>query len=568
MLKRPAFANHYHRWDSNRHQRLFDFEVLIEMSIFLFLNGNIYTMDAMLPRAQAMAIDTGSGHILAVGDNDEVRRAGDRQSELVDLRGKTVLPGFIDAHMHLIYAAYRSHNIDAETCSSEDEVANLVRQRAAQTPAGQWIQGGRWNKNVWPDQQFPTKASLDSAAPEHPVALSSKDGHLLWVNSLALQRAGITVETPEPPNGAILRDGAGEPTGILQEEGATSLVYDIIDKRDPVLTRHLVQGKLKELQQVGLTTIHDIEESDALNLFQQLREEGALGVRVNMILPRHMLPELRDLGLRAGFGDDMLHLGGIKIFADGTLGSQTAAMLDGFEGNPGNRGILVLPEQEMKETVSVAAELGMSIVIHAIGDRAAHVALNSFEQAQRHLADTQTTKAPRLRYRLEHVQLITPEDLERMHRLGVVASVQPYHAVADRDIAERYWGRRHRHAYAYHTMQQMGIPLALGSDAPVETFDPMRILYAATMRNDPATSQQRPPWLPDQALPVTQAIWDYTMGAAYAGAEEDSKGSLTVGKLGDAVVLREDILSVPQERMSENGVQATILGGKVVFGEV
>ncbi len=538
------------------------------MSTILFLNGNIYTMDAAQPRAQALAIDTMSGRILAVGDNDEVRHVGDRHAELVDLRGKTLLPGFIDAHIHLAYTAYRSYYVNGGTCLSEDEVANLVRQRATQTPIGQWIQGGQWNKNVWPGEQFPTKASLDSAAPEHPVALASKDGHLLWVNSLALQRAGITAETSDPSNGAILRDSAGEPTGILQEESATSLVYDIIDRRDPTLTRHLVQGKLKELQQSGLTTIHDMEGSDTLTLFQQLREEGALGMRVHMILPRKMLPELRELGLRTGFGDDMLRLGGIKIFADGTLGSQTAAMLDGFEGNPDNRGILVLPEREMNETVSAASELGMSIAIHAIGDRAAHVALNSFEQAQRHLDETQITKAPRLRYRLEHVQLITPEDLERMRRLGVVASVQPYHAVTDRDIAERYWGKRHRRAYAYRTMQQMGIPLALGSDAPVETFDALNIIYAATTRNDPATAQQRPPWLPDQALPVAQAIWDYTMGAAYAGAEEDSKGSLTVGKLGDAVVLREDILAVPQEKMSENRVQATILGGNVVFGEV
>ncbi len=409
---------------------------------------------------------------------------------------------------------------------------------------------------------------MDNAAPEHPVALTSKDGHLLWVNSLALQRAGITAETPKPTNGAILRDSTGEPTGILQEEGATSLVYDIIDRHDPALTRHLVQAKLKELQQSGLTTIHDIEKSDALNLFQRLHEEGSLGMRVHMILPHKMLPELRELGLRTGFGDDMLRLGGIKIFADGTLGSQTAAMLDSFEGIPGNHGILVLPEQEMNETVSAAAELGMSIAIHAIGDRAAHVALNSFEQAQRHLDELQTTKAPRLRYRLEHVQMITPEDLERMCHLGVVASVQPYHAVADRDIAERYWGKRHRRAYAYRTMQLMGIPLALGSDAPVETFDPLHILYAATTRNDPTPAQQRPPWLPDQSLPMAQAIWDYTMGAAYAGAEEDSKGSLTVGKLGDAIVLREDILSVPQEKMNENRVQATILGGNVVFGEI
>src|SRR6266516_869684 len=290
------------------------------MSIILFLDGNIYTMDARQPRAQAIAIDTNSGRILAVGDNDEVRRIGDRHAEQVDLRGKTVLPGFIDAHIHLMYAAYRSYYIDAGTCSSEDEVANLVRQRATQTPIGQWIQGGQWNKNVWPGEQFPTKASLDYASPEQPVARVSKDGDLLWVNSLALQRASITAETSEPSNGAILRDNTGEPTGILQEEGATSLVYDIIDRRDPALTRHLVQEKLKELQQAGITTIHDIEESDALNLFQQLHEEGALGVRVHMILPRNMLPELRELGLRAGFGDDILRLGGIKIFADGTRG--------------------------------------------------------------------------------------------------------------------------------------------------------------------------------------------------------------------------------------------------------
>jgi len=265
----------------------------------------------------------------------------------------------------------------------------------------------------------------------------------------------------------------------------------------------------------------------------------------------------------------MLRLGGIKIFADGTLGSQTAAMLESFEGSPNNYGILTLSEQEMNETVSTAAEMGLSIAIHAIGDRAAHVALNSIEKAQQYLANNSATSRDLsgLRYRVEHVQLITPEDLERMHRLGVVASVQPFHAVADRDIAERYWGKRHRHAYAYRTMQQMGIPLALGSDAPVETFDPLRILYAATTRRDNATPR-RPPWLPDQALPIAEALWGYTLGPAYAGAEEKRKGSLTAGKLGDAVVLRENILDVPQEKMPENGVQATILGGKIVYGEV
>jgi predicted amidohydrolase YtcJ len=487
---------------------------------------------------------------------------------LVDLGGKAVLPGFIDAHIHLLSTAYQSHYIDAVDCASEDEVVELVRQRVVQTPIGQWIQGGRWFKDAWPGQQFPTKASLDAAAPQHPVALWSKDGHLLWVNSLALQRADITAQTPDPVNGAILRDGEGEPIGILQEEEATNLIYKIIDKSDPVLTRHLVQRSLQELLKAGITTIHDIEGSDALDLFQQLRDENKLGVRVQMILPRQVLPELKALGLRAGFGDDRLRLAGIKIFADGTLGSQTAAMLESFEGSPGNRGILSIPETAMMEIVSTAAELGLSIAIHAIGDRAVRVALNSIERTQQRLADAHMQQTiARLRSRIEHAQLVAPEDMERMRRLGVVASVQPFHAVADRDLAERYWGRRYKRAYAYRTMQEMGIPLAFGSDAPVETFDPLRILYAASQRNDTATPE-RPAWQPEQALSLTQALWSYTLGTAYAGSEERNKGSLTPGKLGDAVVLREDMLNIDASKLCENGIQTTIIGGNIVYGEL
>jgi predicted amidohydrolase YtcJ len=541
---------------------------MASMSTIIYLNGTIYTMDAAQPRARAMAVDTLSGRILVVGEEDEVRRVGGRDRELVDLRGRAVLPGFIDAHIHLLCAAYRSYDIDAANCTSEDEVVELVRRRAVHTPPGQWIQGGRWYKDIWPSQQFPTKASLDAVAPQHPVALWSKDGHLLWVNSLALQHAGVTAQTPDLANGAILRDDMGEPTGILQEEEATDLVAKIIDKNDPVLTRHLVQYSLHELLQAGITTIHDIEDSEALDAFQQLHAENKLGVRVQMILPRQVLSELKALGLRAGFGDDMLRLAGIKIFADGTLGSQTAAMLEDFEGSPGSRGILSVPEATMMETVSTAAELGLNIAIHAIGDRAVRSALNSIERTQQRLADANMQQTiARLRYRIEHAQLVAPEDLERMRRLGVVASVQPFHAVADRDLAERYWGQRSKRAYAYRTMQDMGIPLALGSDAPVETFDPLSILYAAIQRNDP-TTPDRPAWMPEQALSVTQALWAYTLGAAYASGEEHNKGSLTLGKLGDAVVLREDILNIEPDKIRENGVQATMVGGKIVYGEI
>ncbi len=537
------------------------------MSIMTYVNGTIYTMDAVLPRAQAIAIETESGRILAVGTNDEVRRVGiaGKGRHVVDLHGKTMLPGFIDAHIHVLDAAYRSYYIDAEGCNSAEEVAALVRERTAQTPVGQWILGGHWDKNLWPGQQFPTRGMLDAVAPAHPVALWSKDGHLLWVNSLALQRAGITADTAQPENGAILHDADGVPTGVLQEEGATNLVYRVIDRSDPTLNRVLLRRILGELQRLGITTIHDIEGETSLELFREMRDEGTLGVRVQMLLPRTLLPRLPELGITNG-EHDLLRIGGIKIFADGTLGSQTAAMLESFEGTPGNYGILSTPEREMLDNVRVAARLGVTIAIHAIGDRAARVALNAIEYAHTMLAQDGVAAAslPHLRYRLEHVQLIAPEDLQRMRRLGVVASIQPFHAVADRDIAERYWGPRHRHAYAYRTMLAAGIPIALGSDAPVETFDPLRILYAATVRRDPHLP--RPPWMPDQALPVADALWGYTLGAAYAGAEEERKGSLSVGKLGDAVVLREDILGLAQEKIYENGVQATILGGNLVYG--
>ncbi len=537
------------------------------MTTILYLNGNIYTMDAAQPRARAMAIDDIQGRIVAIGTNDEVRRVGGQHTQIVDLKGKTVVPGFIDAHIHLLHTAHMQNRINARNATSESEVAELVRARASQTPSGQWIQGGQWDQNLWTNTRFPSKASLDAAAPTHPVALSSKDGHLLWVNSLALQRANITAETPQPETGNILRDGSSEPTGVLQEEGATSLVFNVIGSSDPGMNRTLIERTMAQLQRNGITTIHDIEGDTSLHLFQELRNEGKLGVRVQMILPRQMLPQLRTQGIN-NEESDLLRVGGIKIFADGTLGSQTAAMLESFEESPGNYGILTTPEQEMLDAVEDATEMGLTIAIHAIGDRAAKVALDAIERAQMLMAEQGTPEDAHsgLRYRLEHVQLIAPEDLQRMRRLGVIASIQPFHAVADRDIAERYWGKRHRHAYAYRTMHDLGIPLAMGSDAPVERFDPLSILYAATVRSDPNT--QRPPWLPDQALNVPDALWGYTLGAAYAGAEEQYKGSLTVGKLGDAVVLREDILHVPQEKLSENGVQATILGGRIVYGEL
>jgi predicted amidohydrolase YtcJ len=293
--------------------------------------------------------------------------------------------------------------------------------------------------------------------------------------------------------------------------------------------------------------------------------QGALATRVLLYIPRKWLPNALALGLQAGFGDDLLRFGGVKLFMDGALGPQTAAMLDPYEGQSGNCGLLTLDDAETQRLVTEAAQGGLGIAIHAIGDRAVKTALDGIEASLRSAAqgDQRTMAARRLR--LEHVQLARQEDMERMARLGVVASVQPFHAVVDRDMAEKHWGTRHKRAYAYQALRESGVRLALGSDVPVDTNDPLRILHAAVVRRDDATPD-RPSWTPQQALTLSQAVWGYTVGAAYAGGQEAHQGSIEPGKLADLVVLEEDPFTTSAERIAGAEIAATIVGGKIVHG--
>lgn len=321
---------------------------------------------------------------------------------------------------------------------------------------------------------------------------------------------------------------------------------------------------LAELRARGVTGVQNIEDDRALRLFQRLRAEGALTPRILLYIRRDTLPDALRVGLQADFGDDALRFAGIKVFMDGALGSQTAAMMEAYTGQPSNRGLLTTTEPEIEHIVRAAADGGVGVAIHAIGDRAVHAALNGIETALRDAVAAAGTLPPR-RFRLEHVQLATPDDIARMARLGVVGSVQPFHAVVDRFAAERYWGARHRRAYAYQTMREAGVRLALGSDVPVDTADPLRILHAAiTRRND--QSPEVGPWLPEQMLTAAQAIWAYTVGAAYAGGQEARQGSLAPGKLADMVVLAEDPFTVPGEHIASLEIVATLVGGELAHG--
>lgn len=529
--------------------------------VLLLLNGAIHTMDANQPLVSALAVDRASGRILAAGDNADIRALAGPLTETLDLGGRVALPGFIDAHTHLLFTAQARLEVELRDTRSEDEAVTLVKTRAATTQPGAWITGHSWDKNHWTPERFPTKASLDTVAPATPVALTSHDYHSYWVNSEALRLAGIDATTPDPPNGRIERDGDGQPTGMLYESAAMALLDAAITPPDDDTLLAELRRVLAGLRARGVTGVHNIEGDRALHLSQQLRAAGEPGPRILLYIPRQSLPDALRLGLEAGFGDDYLRFAGVKIFMDGALGSQTAAMLDPYEGkaDQGARGLLTTTEPEIERVVREAAEGGIGMAIHAIGDRAVKTALDGIEAGLR----AGTLHARRIR--LEHVQLARPEDIQRMARLGVVASVQPFHAVVDRYTAERYWGDRYRRAYAYETMRKAGVRLALGSDTPVDTADPLRILHAAINRQDDRAPSESP-WLPDQALTLRDALYAYTAGAAFAGGQEDRQGSLTPGKLADLVVLAEDPFTLPPERIAGAEVAATLIGGEQVHG--
>ncbi|HEU5343311.1 MAG TPA: amidohydrolase [Ktedonobacterales bacterium] len=527
--------------------------------ILLLLNGVIHTMEPGQPIVSALAIDRGSGRILAAGDASDLREYAGPLTDTLDLGGRVALPGLIDAHTHLLGYAMGRLEVELRDTRSEDEAVALVKARVDAQAPGTWIVGHSWDKNAWRPERFPTKASLDAIAPEHPVMLASHDYHSVWVNSEAMRRAGVDATTADPGSGRIERDSAGEPTGMFFENGAIEMIERAITPPSDETLAAELRAVFAELRSRGVTGVHNIEAEQSLRLMQRLRAEGEIGPRVLLYIRREALPAALGLGLQAGFGDDFLRFAGVKVYMDGALGSQTAAMLDPYEGSAGKLGLLTTGDEEIERVVRESAEGGVGMAIHAIGDRAVKTALDGIE------AGRKAGTLPARRIRLEHVQLARMEDLQRMARLGVVASIQPFHAVVDRYTAERYWGDRYRRAYAYRTMGELGVRVAFGSDTPVDTCDPLRILHAAINRYDDRTPDAGA-WLPDQALTMSQALYAYTAGAAYAGGQEQHQGSLAPGKLADIAVLAEDPFTLPKERIAGAQVAATLIGGELVHG--
>jgi len=495
-------------------------------------NGVVRTMDPSLPTTAALAI-AGDRVVGGVGVHEHALPTPDR----VDLRGRCVLPAFTDAHVHFPTWSLAQRDLQLEGVASLPEALARVEAHPRQ---GEWIRGRGWRDALW--DEHPSREALDAVTGETPAALWSKDYHSLWVNSAGLARAGGDLDMD---GGVVERDAAGEPTGILREESAWRFRdRHVLVSEDEYVAATRDGIKLANARGVG--AIHDKDGWLGANaIFARIHGRDGLTLRVWQSLPYDYIPRLAELRLRAGLGDDYLRLGYLKAFMDGTLGSQTALMLDGS-------GVSITSGEELAEIVRTAAAAGWPVAVHAIGDRANREALDAF-------AATRDEWAPLgLRQRIEHAQCVDPTDLPRFAEIGVACSVQFSHAPSDRDLAERFWGERLDGTYAFGTLLASGAVVANGSDAPVEELDPLAGIAAGVLR----TIDDRPAWRADEALTVEQALLASTVTPAWLAGDERRRGKLLPGFFADLVVLDRDPVACPADELPEIEVVATMVGGR------
>ncbi len=532
------------------------------MSATLVLrNGRIHTMDPERPLVTAVAIR--DDVIVGVGDDAAMERLLGPGGRVIDLDGKAVTPGLVDAHVHFQWFSLSLQSVDLFEVPSLAEALRRVQEGVQKAAPGGWVQGRGWVQDLWHNRAFPTAAQLDEVSGDRPVYLTHKSGHAAWANSQALRRAGITANTPDPAGGQIQRDESGQPTGILFESA-----MELVEREIPEPTLDEVVAAMRTAQdycwEVGLTGIHDFDGRTSFRALQSLHLNGELGLRVVKNIPAYRLEHAVGVGLRTGFGDDWLQIGGIKIFADGALGPRTALMIEPFEGEPDNRGIAVVDKEEMMAIASEASANGLSVTIHAIGDRANHDVLDVYEavRGEEQERAQQGQKAPELRHRIEHVQLLHPGDRERLAQLKVIASMQPSHAPADMEMAERYWGQRAQYSYAWRTVLDSGAMLVFGSDAPIESIAPLPGIYAGITRRRSDGAPGDEGWFPEQRLSMQETIHAFTMAAAYTAGQESRQGSVTPGKLADLTIYDRDIFAVAPEELLEAKIAGTVVDGQ------
>jgi predicted amidohydrolase YtcJ len=522
-------------------------------------NARILTLNPAQPSASAVAIDR--GRVVLVGNDQEVLSQAGEKAEKHDLVGRTIWPGLTDAHIHLQNYAFALQMIDCET-PTRAECLRRVAEKAGQSAPGAWVRGHGWNQNNWPEG-FGTVKELDEAAPANPVFLTAKSLHAAWANSAALRAAGISRSTPDPEGGKIGRDENGSPNGLLFET-AMGLLYDAIPEAAVEEVAAAVEAAQHNLCRMGITSVHDFDRSQCFSALQLLQQQDKLRLRVVKSIPLDDLHHAAGLGLRTGFGNDMLRIGPVKLFADGALGPKTAAMLQPYEADAENTGMLLLDNEQIFEYGQTAVSSGLSMAIHAIGDRANHEVLMAYEQLRKF---EDKNGLPPLRHRIEHVQILHPGDYGRLAELGVIASVQPIHATSDMHMADRHWGQRAAGAYAFRTLIEHGTRFCFGSDAPVESPNPFFGLHAAVTRQRSDGSPREDGWFPTQRLTLDEALRGFTTGPAYAAGLEASLGKLAPGYLADLIVLAADPFAMPPAELHQARPVATMISGEWAWQE-
>ncbi len=518
------------------------------------LSTRVFTGDPARPSAEALGV--AGDRVVAVGSNDEVKAACGRGAQVVELPGRLVMPGIVDAHLHFVSFGLSLQRLDLRDLPSIEACRQRVKEAVATRKPSEWIIGRGWSEHIWKERRTPTRRDLDDIAPDHPVMLIRHCGHTVWLNSLAMAKARITMDTRDAPGARIERDERRGPTGLLHE------YRQIIEKEIPPPTRDerkeaalLAQN---EALRFGVTGVHSCETLQEWEALAAMEDEGKLKVRVHHLLPTEELDSARSRGIELGKGSQRLWFGQVKLFADGSLGSGTALLREPYTDNPSQRGIACLTPKELQERVELAYRFGGDVGVHAIGDLAVTNVLRSIEAARKRFG------GPR-RDRIEHVQLLHPGDLPLFRDLGVVASVQPVHLLTDMPVAEKKWGMdRCQFSYAWKSMLKAGIPLQFGSDAPVESINPLLSFHAAVTRQS-LSREPRDGWFPDERLTLEEVLHGFTWRPAWVSRKEAELGTLSPGKKADLVVFAQDLFRVPPNLLSSVEVEMTMVNGEMLY---
>ncbi|MFH2036092.1 MAG: amidohydrolase [Candidatus Zixiibacteriota bacterium] len=516
----------------------------------LFFNGNIYTQADNIV-ADSMAIS--SSNIIAIGKN--LQRDDDfKKFEMIDLCGQTILPGFTDSHTHFAFMAVSLGNVKLDGKKSLEDVLICIKNHCRKLKKDEWMIGEGFSPDQWNKYIMPDKFMLDKITHGRPAAIFSKDTHLMWANSEALKSAGYDKNTMNPKGGLIERLSNGELSGILKEIPAYFPVYRQIKRHDESITMKLFKQALRLAYSKGVTAVHSFDGPEALKFYVKMAETGKLGLRINYYPPGARIDELVKNNIRFNYGDDYFRISGVKLFADGALGSQTAFCFSKYIGSQDNFGVEVTTKEEILRVIKKAARLNLPCAIHAIGDRAIANVLDCFE------------KAPALtgpaRHRIEHLQMMRRKDISRLKKLGITASMQPSHCLSDIQLVEKYWGNRGRNCYIFKTLQRNNIPLAFGSDNPIEPLDPLAGIAAAVNRKSLNTKQV---FYPEEKITVSSAVYGFTAGAAYAVGQEFERGFLLPGYRADFVILDKNLYKIPPSKLNEVNVIKTYFDGKLVY---